>query len=150
MFTYFWERETAWAVEGQRERGDTESEAGSRLWAVNTEPSAGLTPMNCEIVTWAKVIHLTDWDTQVPPNQVLVMYLAWFCTESNALNTVQCLPDLDIHFTCLSHSQVLFVPDANFPSSTLRLSSSSPGATVSPSSSDAEYDKLPVCMSFVN
>lgn len=39
--------------------------------------------------------------------------------------------------------QVLFVPDVNFPSSTLRLSSSSPGATVSPSSSDAEYDKLP-------
>ncbi|XP_053769694.1 nuclear receptor coactivator 7 isoform X1 [Desmodus rotundus] len=39
--------------------------------------------------------------------------------------------------------QVLFVPDANFPPSTLRLSSSSPGATVSPSSSDAEYDKLP-------
>nr|XP_045014290.1 nuclear receptor coactivator 7 isoform X2 [Jaculus jaculus] len=39
--------------------------------------------------------------------------------------------------------QVLFVPDAHFPSSTLRLSSSSPGATVSPSSSDAEYDKLP-------
>ncbi|KAM6184659.1 nuclear receptor coactivator 7 [Rhynchocyon petersi] len=39
--------------------------------------------------------------------------------------------------------QVLFVPDANFPSSTVRLSSSSPGATVSPSSSDAEYDKLP-------
>ncbi|XP_066229402.1 nuclear receptor coactivator 7 isoform X3 [Saccopteryx leptura] len=39
--------------------------------------------------------------------------------------------------------QVLFVPDANFPSSTLKLSSPSPGATVSPSSSDAEYDKLP-------
>ncbi|XP_077018930.1 nuclear receptor coactivator 7 isoform X3 [Tamandua tetradactyla] len=39
--------------------------------------------------------------------------------------------------------QVLFVPDANSPSSTLRLSMSSPGATVSPSSSDAEYDKLP-------
>lgn len=39
--------------------------------------------------------------------------------------------------------QVLFVPDANFPSSTLKLSSSSPGATISPSSSDAEYDKLP-------
>ncbi|XP_049627057.1 nuclear receptor coactivator 7 isoform X2 [Suncus etruscus] len=39
--------------------------------------------------------------------------------------------------------QVLFVPDANFPSSTKRLSSSSPGATISPSSSDAEYDKLP-------
>lgn len=39
--------------------------------------------------------------------------------------------------------QVLFVPDANIPSSTLRLSSSTTGATVSPSSSDAEYDKLP-------
>ncbi|EPQ03204.1 Nuclear receptor coactivator 7 [Myotis brandtii] len=38
---------------------------------------------------------------------------------------------------------VLFVPDANFPTSSLKLSSSSPGATVSPSSSDAEYDKLP-------
>lgn len=39
--------------------------------------------------------------------------------------------------------QVLFVPDANLPAGTLRLSSSTPGATVSPSSSDAEYDKLP-------
>ncbi|XP_021114860.1 nuclear receptor coactivator 7 isoform X6 [Heterocephalus glaber] len=39
--------------------------------------------------------------------------------------------------------QVLFVPDASSPSGSLRLSSSSPGATVSPSSSDAEYDKLP-------
>ncbi|XP_031236574.1 nuclear receptor coactivator 7 isoform X2 [Mastomys coucha] len=39
--------------------------------------------------------------------------------------------------------QVLFVPDTNIPSSTLQLSSSTPGATVSPSSSDAEYDKLP-------
>ncbi|XP_021076659.1 nuclear receptor coactivator 7 isoform X2 [Mus pahari] len=39
--------------------------------------------------------------------------------------------------------QVLFVPDANIPSSTIQLSSSTPGATVSPSSSDAEYDKLP-------
>ncbi|XP_004630298.2 nuclear receptor coactivator 7 isoform X2 [Octodon degus] len=39
--------------------------------------------------------------------------------------------------------QVLFVPDASSPASALRLSSSSPGTTVSPSSSDAEYDKLP-------
>lgn len=39
--------------------------------------------------------------------------------------------------------QVLFVPEAGSPCSTLRLSSCSPGATVSPSSSDAEYDKLP-------
>ena len=33
------------------ERGDTESEAGSRLRAVSTEPDAGLEPKNCEIVT---------------------------------------------------------------------------------------------------
>ena len=40
--------------EGQRERrwgGDPESEAGSRLRAVSTEPDAGLEPTNREIVT---------------------------------------------------------------------------------------------------
>ena len=42
MFIYFEkDRDTAWAGEGQRE-GDTESRAGSRLWAVSTEPDAGL------------------------------------------------------------------------------------------------------------
>ena len=36
----------------EREReGDTESEAGSRLHAVSTEPNAGLESTNCEIVT---------------------------------------------------------------------------------------------------
>ena len=37
---------------GRAEReGDTESEAGSRLRAVSTEPDAGLEPTNCEIMT---------------------------------------------------------------------------------------------------
>ena len=36
--------------EGQRERV-TESEAGSRLWAVSTEPKMGLGLTNGEIVT---------------------------------------------------------------------------------------------------
>ena len=36
--------------EGQRE-GDTESEGGSRLRAVSTEPNVGLELTNCEIVT---------------------------------------------------------------------------------------------------
>ena len=37
--------------EGQRERGgDTESEAGSRLWAVSTEPDTGLELTSCEIM----------------------------------------------------------------------------------------------------
>lgn len=69
---------------------------------------------------------------------------AWRVTALN-LPGVCLIPGA--HLVFLSHSQVLFVPDANFPPSTLRLSSSSPGATVSPSSSDAEYDKLPVCVS---
>ena len=37
---------------GERER-DTESKAGSRLWAVGTEPDAGFEPTNREIMTWA-------------------------------------------------------------------------------------------------
>ena len=36
--------------EGQRER-ETESEAGSRLWAVSTEPYAGPELTNREIMT---------------------------------------------------------------------------------------------------
>ena len=41
---------------GRAEReGDTESEAGSRLRAVGTEPDAGFELMKCEIVTRAEV-----------------------------------------------------------------------------------------------
>ena len=36
---------------GAEREGDTGSEAGSRLWAVSTEPDAGLEPTNCEIMT---------------------------------------------------------------------------------------------------
>ena len=54
--------------EGQREReGDTESEAGSRLWAASTEPNAGLQPTNHKIMTWGEDQRLTNWATQVPP-----------------------------------------------------------------------------------
>ena len=63
-FTFEWERETGLSGKGDRE-GDTESEAGFRLWAVSTELIAVPEPMNCEIVTWAQVGHLTDWDIQV-------------------------------------------------------------------------------------
>ena len=47
------ERESERAGEGHRE-GDTEFEAGSRLRAVSTEPSAGLELTDREIVTWLK------------------------------------------------------------------------------------------------
>ena len=51
---------------GAEREGDTESEAGSRLWAVSTGPNTGLKLMKCEIMTWAEVGYLIDWATQVP------------------------------------------------------------------------------------
>ena len=51
--------------EGQRE-GDTESETGSRLRAVSTEPDAGLELTDSEIVTWAEVQRSINWATQAP------------------------------------------------------------------------------------
>ena len=65
MLTYFWERDSAQEEEGQREE-DTESQAGSRLWAVSTQPDMGLKPTNREIMTWAEVGRLTYWATPVP------------------------------------------------------------------------------------
>ena len=45
---------------GEAEReGDTESEAGSRLHAVSTEPDTGLELTNHETMTWAEVRRLT-------------------------------------------------------------------------------------------
>ena len=51
---------------GAEREGDTELEAGSRLWAIRPEPDAGLELTDCEIVTWAEVGGLTDWATQAP------------------------------------------------------------------------------------
>ena len=50
---------------GREREGDTGSKAGSRLWAVSTEPDLGLELTNRGIMTWAEVRHLTDWATQV-------------------------------------------------------------------------------------
>ena len=67
MFIYFWDRERQSMSGGGAEReGDTESEAGSGLWAVRTEPDAGLEPTDREIMTWAEAGRLTDWATQAP------------------------------------------------------------------------------------
>ena len=52
---------------GAEREGDTESEAGSRLWAIGREPDTGLKLTNCEIMPWAQVGCLTDWATQAPP-----------------------------------------------------------------------------------
>ena len=48
-----------------RER-ETESKPGFRLWAVSTEPNAGLELTNCETMTWVEVGRLTDWASQAP------------------------------------------------------------------------------------
>ena len=67
-FIYFWGgvcKENTNGGGAERE-GDTESEAGSRLWAVSTEPDMGLELMNHKMMTWAEVRGLTYWATQVP------------------------------------------------------------------------------------
>ena len=69
IFIYFWETERQCESGGGAEREwDTEPEAGSRLWAVSTEPDMGLEPTNCEIMTGAEVRRSssTDWATQAP------------------------------------------------------------------------------------
>ena len=48
------------STEGAEREGDTESEAGSRLRAVSTEPDAGLELTDGEIVTWAEVGSSTN------------------------------------------------------------------------------------------
>ena len=67
MFIYFWDnaRDGVRAAEGQTQ-GDTESETGSRLWAVSPEPDAGFELTNLEIMTWDQVGCSTDWATQAP------------------------------------------------------------------------------------
>ena len=70
MSIYFWDRDRVRAGEGQRER-ETQSETGSRLWAVSTEPDTRLELTHREIMTWAKVGRPAGWATQVhppPPN----------------------------------------------------------------------------------
>ena len=51
---------------GSEREGDTESETGSRLQAVSTEPDAGLELTDHEIMTRAEVGRLTDRATQAP------------------------------------------------------------------------------------
>ena len=67
MFIYFQRRDRVWAVKGREREGEgnSESEVGSRLWAVITEPDVGLELTNREMVTWAEVRSLTNWVTQL-------------------------------------------------------------------------------------
>ena len=52
VYLFLREREREYTSWGGTEReGDTESKAGSRLWAVSTKPDVGLKLTNCEIMT---------------------------------------------------------------------------------------------------
>ena len=60
---------------GAEREGDMESEAGSRLWAVSTEPDTGLELTNCEIMTWAEVGRSDNGATQVPQKMLFLKHL---------------------------------------------------------------------------
>ena len=62
IYSFLRKRQSVSRVGTERE-GDT---AGSWLWAVRTEPNAGLELTNHEIMIWAEVRHLTAWATQAP------------------------------------------------------------------------------------
>ena len=64
MFIHFSETERE-GREAERE-GDTESKAGSSLWAVSTEPDTGLELTDYKTMTWAEVRCFIDWATQGP------------------------------------------------------------------------------------
>ena len=55
---------------GAEREGDTESAAGSRLWAVSTEPDTGLELTDREIMTWAEVGRSTE-----PPRRPFIILL---------------------------------------------------------------------------
>ena len=80
VFTFETERDRAWTGEGQRE-GDTESKTVSRLWAVSTEPEAGLGLTDRQIMTWTEVGRSTNWATQMPQNKMLYLIMHVFFSD---------------------------------------------------------------------
>ena len=62
---------------GAEREGNTESEAGSRLWAVGTEPDEGLEPAHHETKTFAEVGGLTDWAIQVLQKEIISKVHFW-------------------------------------------------------------------------
>ena len=101
MFIFETERDRAWTGEGQRE-GDAESETGSRLRAVSPEPDTGLELMDREIVTWAEVGHLTDWDTQASLNVCFLRHSQFWDPEEESW--------LHLHSHLITPTVVLILP----------------------------------------
>ena len=63
FYLFLGQRETEHERVGAEREGDTESETGSRLWAISPEPDAGLELTDREI---AEVGRLTDWPPRRP------------------------------------------------------------------------------------
>ena len=74
-FSFFLRERQCKQGRGREREGDTESEAGSRLQAVSTEPNVGLKLQNHKIMTWAKVGSLTNWATQAPAHKHFFKFL---------------------------------------------------------------------------
>ena len=91
---------------GAEREGDTESETGSRLWAVSTEPDAGLELTDREIMTWAKVGCPTDQATQAPLIRSILKTWLLFCDEK-PLKGCEQRKDLSYHFKCTTLIAVL-------------------------------------------
>ena len=72
-------REKQSVSEGWAEwEGDTESEAGSRLWVVSTKPNTELEHTDHKIMTWAKVRYLTNWATLVLLKKGVLLWLNYW------------------------------------------------------------------------
>ena len=74
-------RECMHTRKGEEREGHTESKAGSSLWAVSTEPDAGLELVNCKLMTWAKVDCLAAWASQAPQD-VKHSVTIWFSNST--------------------------------------------------------------------
>ena len=81
---------------GADREGGTKSEAGSRLWAVSTEPDAGLEFTHREITIWAEVWRLTELASQAPL-QFFKQCEAWPMNPLSTGGHVNYLTNISIH-----------------------------------------------------
>ena len=65
------------------ERGDTESEAGSRHQGFSSEPNVGLELTGREIMTRAEIGLLTEGATQAPLSRN-IFHLTWLCSSDGS------------------------------------------------------------------
>ena len=74
VFIFETERDRAWAGEEKRE-GDVESGAGSRLWAVSTEPDAGLELTNSQDhdLSQSQTHNLSHWGIPTRPSYSILI-----------------------------------------------------------------------------